>query len=124
MVDMIARIHQSCRIIPPVRKLVAVALFTLAFATLLHAQSDPSFYGEMRWRSIGPFRGGRTVAAAGVPTQPHGFYMGVNNGGGWENTHNTGGSDPPFSEPPRGAPRAPPPAPPAPPTRYTRTARG
>src|SRR5258708_13082408 len=86
MVDMIARIHQSCRIIPPVRKLVAVALFTLAFATLLHAQSDPSFYGEMRWRSIGPFGGGGAVAAAGVPTQPNVFYMGVNNGGVWKST--------------------------------------
>src|SRR5258708_11815635 len=111
MVDMIARIHQSCRIIPPVRKLVAVALFTLAFATLLHAQSDPSFYGEMRWRSIGPFRGGRTVAAAGVPPQPHLLFLGVNNRGGCGNTHHQRGLGPPLLHHTPRPPPAPPPAP-------------
>jgi photosystem II stability/assembly factor-like uncharacterized protein len=35
---------------------------------------------------IGPFRGGRTVAAAGVPAQPGVFYIGVNNGGVWKTT--------------------------------------
>ena len=33
---------------------------------------------------IGPFRGGRTVGAAGVPDQPNVFYIGVNNGGVWK----------------------------------------
>src|SRR2546430_1866479 len=37
----------------------------------------------MRWRQIGPFRGGRTVAAVGVPGRPTVFYIGVNNGGVW-----------------------------------------
>src|SRR5512141_98677 len=40
---------------------------------------DPALYSELRWRHIGPFRGGRTVGAAGVPQQPNVFYMGVNN---------------------------------------------
>jgi photosystem II stability/assembly factor-like uncharacterized protein len=35
---------------------------------------------------IGPFRGGRTVGAAGVPGQPNVFYVGVNNGGVWKTT--------------------------------------
>ncbi len=38
----------------------------------------------MRWRCIGPFRAGRTVGAAGVPSQPNVFYIGVNNGGVWK----------------------------------------
>jgi photosystem II stability/assembly factor-like uncharacterized protein len=38
----------------------------------------------MRWRSIGPFRGGRTVAVSGVPGKPHVFYMAPNNGGVWK----------------------------------------
>lgn len=38
----------------------------------------------MRWRCIGPFRGGRTVGATGVPGQPNVFYIGVNNGGVWK----------------------------------------
>ena len=33
---------------------------------------------------IGPFRGGRTVGAAGIPGQPNVFYIGVNNGGVWK----------------------------------------
>jgi photosystem II stability/assembly factor-like uncharacterized protein len=43
-------------------------------------------YQGMRWRMIGPFRGGRTVAATGVPGQPNVFYVGVNNGGVWKTT--------------------------------------
>ncbi|MEZ4417590.1 MAG: glycoside hydrolase [Gemmatimonadota bacterium] len=41
---------------------------------------------ELRWRMIGPFRGGRTKAAAGVPSQPGLFYVGVVNGGVWKTT--------------------------------------
>ena len=44
---------------------------------------DQSLYQNMRWRMIGPFRGGRTVGAVGVPDQPNVFYIGVNNGGVW-----------------------------------------
>ena len=42
--------------------------------------------GDMRYRMIGPHRGGRTKAAAGVPDQPHTFYIGVVNGGVWKTT--------------------------------------
>ena len=35
---------------------------------------------------IGPFRGGRTVGAVGIPSQPNVFYIGVNNGGVWKTT--------------------------------------
>jgi photosystem II stability/assembly factor-like uncharacterized protein len=47
-------------------------------------QYDPKLYAEMRWRCIGPFRGGRTVAISGVPTQPNVFYMAAVNGGVWK----------------------------------------
>src|SRR5262245_14499235 len=47
---------------------------------------NPTLYQEMRWRMIGPFRGGRTVGATGVPGQPNVFYVGVNNGGVWKTT--------------------------------------
>src|SRR5256885_17268173 len=46
-------------------------------------QYDPALFAAMRWRQIGPFRGGRTVAAVGVPGRPTAFYIGVNNGGVW-----------------------------------------
>jgi photosystem II stability/assembly factor-like uncharacterized protein len=47
---------------------------------------SPSLYSNLRWRMIGPFRGGRTVGATGVPGQPNVFYIGVNNGGVWKTT--------------------------------------
>src|ERR1700736_5999762 len=39
------------------------------------------FDGALRWRNVGPFRGGRTRAIAGVPSQPNVFYMAQVNGG-------------------------------------------
>jgi photosystem II stability/assembly factor-like uncharacterized protein len=41
---------------------------------------------DMHWRMIGPFRGGRTRAAAGVPDQPDVFYVGQVDGGVWKST--------------------------------------
>jgi photosystem II stability/assembly factor-like uncharacterized protein len=41
---------------------------------------------EMRWRNIGPFRAGRTKAAAGHASQPYTFYIGMCNGGIWKTT--------------------------------------
>jgi len=61
----------------------------------LHAQAngnaiiDPRTYQDLRWRSIGPHRGGRSTAAAGVRTQPNVFYMGATGGGVWK-TENYG----------------------------------
>jgi len=49
-------------------------------------QFDPNLYQEMRWRLIGPFRGGRTVAIGGIPAQPNVFFMAPNNGGVWKTT--------------------------------------
>ncbi len=47
---------------------------------------DTTFFHELRWRSIGPFRGGRTKAAVGVPSRPGTFYIGATNGGVWKST--------------------------------------
>jgi photosystem II stability/assembly factor-like uncharacterized protein len=59
-------------------------LLLLAAITTHQAASQGSFLSELRWRMIGPFRGGRTVGAVGVPNQPGLFYIGVNNGGVWK----------------------------------------
>jgi photosystem II stability/assembly factor-like uncharacterized protein len=56
-----------------------------ALLPVLSAQTfDPQLYSGLQWRMIGPFRGGRTVGAAGTATQPNVFYIGVNNGGVWK----------------------------------------
>jgi photosystem II stability/assembly factor-like uncharacterized protein len=46
----------------------------------------PELYGGLKWRLIGPFRGGRAVAVAGVPGNPTTFYFGAVNGGIWQST--------------------------------------
>ena len=43
----------------------------------------------MQWRNIGPFRGGRSDAVAGVPQNPHLYYFGGVGGGLWK-TENDG----------------------------------
>jgi photosystem II stability/assembly factor-like uncharacterized protein len=45
-----------------------------------------TLFRELQWRHIGPFRGGRTKAAVGVPQQPTTFYIGVVNGGVFKTT--------------------------------------
>jgi photosystem II stability/assembly factor-like uncharacterized protein len=68
--------------------LVHTACVVLAQACLIsQSVAQPSsldLYSAMRWRSIGPFRGGRTRAAAGVPGRPNLFYMAPVNGGVWK----------------------------------------
>ncbi|HKD50973.1 MAG TPA: hypothetical protein VKB90_09255, partial [Candidatus Acidoferrum sp.] len=63
----------------------AMVAFCAVVANYAVAQQIPeSTYQEMRWRMIGPTRGGRTRAACGVPSQPNVFYMGAVNGGVWK----------------------------------------
>ena len=61
------------------------ALWLALLPASLAAQQYPaSLFGGLHWRSIGPFRGGRTVGATGVPGHPNTFFIGVNNGGVWK----------------------------------------
>jgi len=62
-------------------------LAILAIATIvqpIHGQPRNAFGGALRWRSIGPYRGGRVTAVAGVATQPFVYYMGATGGGVWK----------------------------------------
>src|SRR5579863_7331666 len=62
-----------------------VFLLCAGLLPILSAQNfDPKYYSALQWRSIGPYRGGRTVAAAGIADQPNVFFVGVNNGGVWK----------------------------------------
>ncbi|MFH1573022.1 MAG: glycosyl hydrolase [Acidobacteriota bacterium] len=47
---------------------------------------NPALYGAMKYRLIGPHRGGRVTAVAGVPDEPQTYYMGATGGGVWKTT--------------------------------------
>src|SRR5579872_3512437 len=63
---------------------IGVSLALCFCASAIWAQVPENTYQELHWRMIGPFRGGRTRAAAGVPSQPNVFYVGQVNGGVWK----------------------------------------
>lgn len=71
--------HRSFRLAAALCALCAVC------ATSVRSQSvDSKFFSNLRWRSIGPLRGGRTRAVAGIADQPNVLYAGVVNGGIWK----------------------------------------
>jgi photosystem II stability/assembly factor-like uncharacterized protein len=62
----------------------SLLLSILFFATITGAQSN--LFQELKFRSVGPVRGGRSTAVTGVPSQPSTFYMGATGGGVWKTT--------------------------------------
>lgn len=61
--------------------------FILLSIHFVHAQSiAPDQYSSMRWRLIGPHRGGRVSAVAGVPSEPNVYFIGTPGGGVWNTT--------------------------------------
>src|SRR5262245_5395311 len=64
---------------------VLVALFLLTPA-VPQAQMDTSLFAGLRWRSIGPSRGGRSQTGAGSVARPLEYYFGATGGGVWKTT--------------------------------------
>jgi photosystem II stability/assembly factor-like uncharacterized protein len=69
----------------------AVVLVLLTLLPCWHeaaaaAEVNPGLIGGMKWRQIGPFRGGRVVAVSGVPGDPATWYFGGVGGGVWKST--------------------------------------
>ncbi|MEM9596182.1 MAG: glycosyl hydrolase [Acidobacteriota bacterium] len=58
---------------------------------------DEALLGSMEWREVGPFRGGRSAAVAGIPGDPNVFYFGGTGGGVWK-TEDAGNSWTPVSD--------------------------
>src|SRR6201991_344228 len=68
------------------RTAIPLLVFAGLTQTTFGQSPDTSLFGNLRWRMIGPHRGGRTVGGCGVTQQPNVFYIGVNNGGVWKTT--------------------------------------
>ena len=62
------------------RVLVALVFLGSAFA------QDLSIFSSLRWRNIGPLRGGRSIAVAGSAARPLEYYFGATGGGLWRTT--------------------------------------
>ncbi|HET7395576.1 MAG TPA: hypothetical protein VFK12_03990 [Gammaproteobacteria bacterium] len=71
------------------RSWISSSVLILMTAAAVAAPVNQNFFGDLHWRLVGPFRGGRVLAVAGVPGQPSHFYFGSVDGGVWE-THDTG----------------------------------
>ena len=63
------------------------ALLMVVYAGSVASQVNPELFGGMKWRQIGPFRGGRVVAVSGVPGDPATWYFGAVAGGVWKSTN-------------------------------------
>ena len=64
---------------------LCVSLIALIAASAL-ADVNPALLAGMKWRQIGPFRGGRALAVAGVAGDPTTWYFGAVAGGVWKST--------------------------------------
>ncbi len=73
-----------------VRSIATLALPAAALLALanLHAQQvNPSLFGDLHWRNIGPPRSGYVSSPAGVPGDPTTYYAGMPEGGVWKTTN-------------------------------------
>ncbi len=71
-------------LLPTLLTCAAVAAAASAHQGAPAAGYSPSLFAGLRWRSIGPFRGGRVLAVAGVAGNPLRWYFGAVDGGVWE----------------------------------------
>jgi photosystem II stability/assembly factor-like uncharacterized protein len=68
------------------RASLTVALLLTLTGAVPQAQMDASLFSGLRWRSIGPSRGGRSQAIAGSAARPLEYYFGATGGGIWKTT--------------------------------------
>ncbi|WP_367390112.1 glycosyl hydrolase [Lewinella sp. LCG006] len=66
--------------------LTLLSLCWLAIPNLAAQQITEDHYSSLEWRSIGPYRGGRSAAVTGVPGKPNLYYFGATGGGVWRTT--------------------------------------
>ena len=81
------------------RKLLFTLLLFIAVTTFAQTVPDTLFSG-LKWRLIGPYRGGRAEAVTGIPGEPNVYYFGAVAGGVWKSTDGGGNWTPTFDKQP------------------------
>jgi photosystem II stability/assembly factor-like uncharacterized protein len=76
-------LSRACR----VATVAGILAACIAIAPVRAQQFDESKLQGLKWRLIGPFRGGRSLAATGIPGNPSVFYFGAVSGGVWKTTN-------------------------------------
>src|SRR3954462_5147371 len=80
-------------LLPMSKKLSSVRFIPLCTLLILLSsfafpqQLDPNLYNGLRWRMIGPHRGGGSIAVSGGEGQPELYYFGAVGGGVWKTTN-------------------------------------
>src|SRR5437588_6503885 len=62
----------------------ALLLLVCSASLSFGAGFDQKLFSGMKWRQVGPFRGGRASSIAGVPNEPNTYYFGAASGGVWK----------------------------------------
>src|SRR6266498_5853432 len=70
----------------PISMLITTIGAVLWSISILGQDYNPDRYAAMKWRLIGPHRGGRVTTVAGIPGKPAIYYFGTPGGGVWKTT--------------------------------------
>src|ERR1700679_2878466 len=65
-------------------RILLLTLLAAASPGALAQSVDPNLYAGVKWRLIGPFRGGKATMASGVPGNPAVYYFGTAGSGVWK----------------------------------------
>ena len=76
--------HRFCRSLrAPLAFIIGLTSAAVTFADV-DPETFPDELQAMEWREVGPFRGGRSAAVVGIPSQDNVYYFGATGGGVWK----------------------------------------
>ena len=68
------------------KRIIILFIFLTGMAVCAQVTNLSDFFADLEYRDVGPARGGRVTAVAGIESRPNEFYMGATGGGVWKTT--------------------------------------